>query len=576
MMRRVLWIGALAMLALPMTGLADVTGTPALTAGTMLNLDTGATGATGGDFLWTGTTITPQSGAGWFSLGSGPGTSGYSNAPAFSSGTTYTFELSVARYAGETRITGRITGEGLTNLSVMKVDTTGSNYHRFDTFMVRNATATNSADVMECKEFKVEVLAAPPVAAHIVTQPTNQVVFTNQSATFVVGAAGSEPLTYQWRHNGTNMASATASSCTVTNVQLADAGFYTVIVSNNAGSVTSHEAQLIIAATPVAQGNGTGLRGLYYDNSDFTSLKVSRLDANVDFDWGTGSPDASIGADQFSVRWLGQVEPRYSQTYTFHTSTDDGVRLWVNGVLLIDHWNDQSTTEWSGTVALNAGQKYDLRMDYYENTGSASAQLRWSSASQLKEVIPQRQLYRPPPVLAPIADKSVLEGTTLTFGAPLTDCDQVAAVTPLEDFESFPDGSASGQVMFRKPGFSGTTSASCTRVDFPGRHNQPLGEIDHLECAVRSQPAHRRHPVGLVRHLLGQSFVRRNGCAGNQLDRPHRRERWHNRDHRICRRHQQDWRFAQSGPDRKLRRLDHNQIQSPPGTADCVHRKWRA
>ena len=303
----------------------------------------------------------------------------------------------------------------------------------------------------------------------ITSQPTNQVANAGQTAVFTVGAAGTQPLSYQWRFNGTNLAGASLASCTITNAQLADAGFYSVVVTNCGGSVTSQLAQLVITATPVAQGDGTGLRGLYYDNSDFTSLKVSRVDTNVDLDWGTGSPGPALGTDQFSVRWLGQVQPRYSQTYTFYAATDDGVRLWVNGLLLIDHWNDQAMTEWSGTIPLTAGQKYDLRMDYYENSGLAAAQLQWSCASQLKEVIPQSQLYRPRPVLAPIADKAVLEGATLTFGVALTDWDQVAAVTPLEDFESFPDGSASDQVMFRRPQFSGSTSgfvdSSATNYD---------------------------------------------------------------------------------------------------------------
>ena len=95
---------------------------------------------------------------------------------------------------------------------------------------------------------------------------------------------------------------------------------------------------------------------MYYENVDFTALKVARVDGTVNFNWGLGSPDSLIGADTFSARWTGQVEPLYSQTYTFYTATDDGVRLWVNGVLLIDKWVDQGGTEWSGSIALTAGQ----------------------------------------------------------------------------------------------------------------------------------------------------------------------------------------------------------------------------
>src|SRR5581483_2148068 len=140
-------------------------------------------------------------------------------------------------------------------------------------------------------------------------------------------------------------------------------------------------------------GTGTGVSAVYYDNIDFTGPFVQRTDATINFNWGTGSPDPSIGADTFRALWTGQVLPEFTQTYTFYTNTDDGVRLWVNGQLLVDNPVNQAITEKSGTIDLVAGQKYDLRMEYTENTGLAQAELRWSSASQAKQIIPQARLY---------------------------------------------------------------------------------------------------------------------------------------------------------------------------------------
>jgi hypothetical protein len=169
--------------------------------------------------------------------------------------------------------------------------------------------------------------------------------------------------------------------------------FYRVRASNVIGdSAYSNEANATTNVS-VGAGNGTGLTGDYYDNMDFTALVLTRTDATVNFDFGTGSPDATVGADTFSVRWRGKVQPRFSETYSFFTTADDGVRLWVNGVQLVDNWVDQGPTEKSGTIALTAGQKYDIVMEYYENGGGATARLAWSSASETKAIIPKSQLY---------------------------------------------------------------------------------------------------------------------------------------------------------------------------------------
>jgi len=103
-----------------------------------------------------------------------------------------------------------------------------------------------------------------------------------------------------------------------------------------------------------------------------------------------------MGADFFSVRWRGQVQPQYSQEYTFYANTDDGVRLWVDGRLLVDNWVNQGLTEKSGKITLEAGKKYDIRLDNYDYDLGAQAHLSWSSASQAKQVIPAARLFTSP------------------------------------------------------------------------------------------------------------------------------------------------------------------------------------
>ena len=115
-----------------------------------------------------------------------------------------------------------------------------------------------------------------------------------------------------------------------------------------------------LVVTPAVQavapvGLGFGLCGDYFNDTNFTKLKLTRTNATVNFDWGNGSPDTTIGSNSFSVRWTGKVQARDSGPCLFHTVTDDGVRLWVNNQLLIDHWANQSAVEWTATNYLSAG-----------------------------------------------------------------------------------------------------------------------------------------------------------------------------------------------------------------------------
>ena len=131
--------------------------------------------------------------------------------------------------------------------------------------------------------------------------------------------------------------------------------------------------------TPLAAApTGSGLTGSYFNNIALTgSAVLTRIEA-VDFDWGTGSPGTGVGTNNFSVRWSGTLVANVAGSYRFQTVSDDGVRLWVNGVQLINNWNDHgATANTSGTVTLAAGQQVSIRMEYYEKGGNAVARLRW-------------------------------------------------------------------------------------------------------------------------------------------------------------------------------------------------------
>ena len=153
---------------------------------------------------------------------------------------------------------------------------------------------------------------------------------------------------------------------------------------------------------PSATANGPGLLANYYTNASTTYLSVTnfnstnlfltRVDPGIDFNWTNGTlPNLSNGL--YTVRWTGQIEPQYSETYYFDTVTDDGVKLWVNDQLLIDKWQNQSGTEWTNAIALQANTRYNIKMEYLQTGAKAQAHLSWYSASQPKQIIPSNRFY---------------------------------------------------------------------------------------------------------------------------------------------------------------------------------------
>ena len=142
-------------------------------------------------------------------------------------------------------------------------------------------------------------------------------------------------------------------------------------------------------------GTGTGLLGEYFGDETFSNLVTSRVDKGVNFNWTTAAPAPAVPSDAFGVRWSGRVQPANSETYTFFVSQDGdgGARLWVNGVKLVDAWTSSPTCENSGTIALVANQKYDIKLEYREHIGSSAARLSWSSKNQAKEIIPASRLF---------------------------------------------------------------------------------------------------------------------------------------------------------------------------------------
>lgn len=125
----------------------------------------------------------------------------------------------------------------------------------------------------------------------------------------------------------------------------------------------------------------SGFIGAYYNNRTLSGVpKLMRTDREINFAWGRGSPyPSTIPADNFSVRWTVSTELNTGQ-YLFTVTADDGVRLYLDGKLIIDKWKDQPPTTYNAIKWINAGT-HTIKMEYYEHGGEATAKFNWQTVS---------------------------------------------------------------------------------------------------------------------------------------------------------------------------------------------------
>ncbi len=158
-------------------------------------------------------------------------------------------------------------------------------------------------------------------------------------------------------------------------------------------------ADASIDETPITESlaGGIGLRGEYFNNRDLTGSPIlTRNDLLVDFDYGLNSPASAVSVDNFSARWTGKIIAPETGLYRFHTYSDDGVRLWVNGTLLINNWTYHGPTlDNSQAIKLTRGQRYDIKLEFFEGGHSSIIRLMWTPPRKTQRLIPQAYLFPP-------------------------------------------------------------------------------------------------------------------------------------------------------------------------------------
>ena len=164
-----------------------------------------------------------------------------------------------------------------------------------------------------------------------------------------------------------------------------------------------------------------GLKAEYFANMKLEGTPaVVRTDANVQFDWEQGSPDPAIPSDGFSARWTGKIGPMAkTMEYKFSLSSDDGSRLFIDGKKVIDSWRDQAGDVTTGKITLEQGKTYDIKLEYYENSGGALCHLGWFGENEPAKLVTNK-LWVPPGTWRDLwSGQTVVGPRQLEVAAPL-------------------------------------------------------------------------------------------------------------------------------------------------------------
>ncbi len=122
-----------------------------------------------------------------------------------------------------------------------------------------------------------------------------------------------------------------------------------------------------------------GVHAEYFSGRDLQGQPVvTRVDANINFDFNGQAPAPGLGREDFSVRWTGVLKPTQSGAYQLGVIGDDGYRLWLDGKLLVEDWSTHAPSTKTVSISLKKGQKYSLKLEYFQGGGGAVAKLIWT------------------------------------------------------------------------------------------------------------------------------------------------------------------------------------------------------
>lgn len=173
--------------------------------------------------------------------------------------------------------------------------------------------------------------------------------------------------------------------------------FWKVRYKDDRGTWSEYSTEVAFTTVANQTAAGTGLSATYAKyvlKTAKVTVVGAAIDPTIDFDWKLKKPHPMAPTNNFFVRWEGKVTPAFSERFRFMVRADGGVRLWINGVQIIDDWVAGNFAIYrNAQVDLEAGVPATIKLEYFDTTGASSINLRWSSRSQPTQIVPQARLF---------------------------------------------------------------------------------------------------------------------------------------------------------------------------------------
>lgn len=136
-----------------------------------------------------------------------------------------------------------------------------------------------------------------------------------------------------------------------------------------------------------------GLKAVYYNGTDFDQEVATRMESNIDKSWNDVPPVPGIDPHNCSIRWTGRITAPETGTYTFSAKVDDGIRVWVGGVQVIDNWNLNDNGQFTGKVIMREGTSYDLKVEYFNALIEGEVRLLWTLPSTNRPAVVESKYF---------------------------------------------------------------------------------------------------------------------------------------------------------------------------------------